>query len=130
MSHEDAYKLIHPVQNVLVDTDWTDHYKHDPAFKNYFAEDGSVLDPTKFYRVSFWYEDLILVPKGKISKVLTDYHDAKSAGHWGSKRHLTSFNENSSFQTWLILLNDMCGPATFANTVKQIDIPLVDRCNR
>ena len=53
LSHEDAYKLIHPVQNVLVDTDWTDHYKHDPAFKNHFAEDGSILDPTKFYRGRF-----------------------------------------------------------------------------
>ena len=78
--------MIHHVQNVLVDTDWTDHYKHDPAFKNYFAEDGSVLDPTKLYRGRFWVDDLILVPHGKISEVLTDHHDAKSAEHWCSKK--------------------------------------------
>ena len=71
--------MIHPVQNVLVDTDWTDHYKNESAFKTYFTEDGTVLDHTKFYRRRFWDDDLILVPKGKISEVLTDHHDAKSA---------------------------------------------------
>ena len=122
--------MIHPVQNVLVDTDWTDHYKHDPAFKNKLAEDGSVLDPTKFYRGRFWDDDLILVPKGKISEVLTDHHDTNSAGHWGTKKTLDIIQRKFKFPNLAdILLNNMCSPATFANTLKLNDASRKEHCN-
>ena len=41
---------------------------------------------TTFHRGKYWHDDRILVPDSRIGEIITWYHDAMTAGHWGARK--------------------------------------------
>ena len=65
---------------------WETDYKADPVLLNeYYDEAWNLRDHTLWHNGRIWQDDRIVVPTGKITAVLDQYHDHLVAGYWESQ---------------------------------------------
>jgi len=77
-----------PLQHLM--ESWDADYRSDPLIvaKYFDPYTGQLLDPTQWHDGRLWHDDRIVVPASQVANVISLYHDAMVAGHWGTPKTL------------------------------------------